>query len=573
MAALLLTAASASAAGTSRTINPVGKVKLRQLAAEARRAPYRPALRNSPAQRQWRALEAAKHEGAPAGLRTQLKPPEVPGLPTVSDENNLGFEGLDIRDTVFTNGFELEPPDQGLCGGTFEGTTYLFESVNLALALYDTDTNQYTPAVDLNSFFGQAPIFDPATGRWGPFLSDPKCYFDPDTGHWFHTILKIDLDPETGAFGTRSATLVAASAGKDPFGPYTLYSIDATDSSHPGCPCFGDQPLLGADANGLYLSTAEYSIAGTAFNGAQVYAANKRALAAGGPARIVHIETGTTRTGTVQPATAPSGRYETAQQGTEYFMSSFECVPPDCHVDEGSLENQITVWALTHTNSLRTANPNLRLLRRDLTSEVYGQPVPQQQKDGPHPLGQSVGEPVPEVEANDSRMNQVVFAGGRLWSGVNTIVTPGPRDGIAWFSLDPAVSDRSVSADIRKQGYLAARNAFLSFPSIGVNDGGRGVVAYSVMGPNLYPSAGWTPIGSQGAGGTVRIARAGFRPEDGFTCYTEFVGGDEAECRWGDYSASFALPNGDVWSAAELIGDNGRTGGANWSTFVWPVKF
>jgi hypothetical protein len=199
--------------------------------------------------------------------------------------------------------------------------------------------------------------------------------------------------------------------------------------------------------------------------------------------------------------------------------------------------------------------------------------VPQRQKAGPHPLGQSVGEPVPDVEANDSRMNQVVFAGGRLWSGVNTIVTPGPRDGIAWFSLDPSVSASKVSADIRRQGYLAARNAFLSFPSIGVNDAGRGVVAYSVMGPNLYPSAGWTRIDKGGANGTVRIARVGFRPEDGFTCYTEFVGGDEAECRWGDYSASFALPNGDVWSAAEFIGDNGRTVGANWSTFVWPVTF
>jgi hypothetical protein len=571
-AALLLTAASASAAGTAASIDPIGKVNLRDLAAHARQVPYRPVLRNSAAQRQWRAREAAKHEGAPSALRTQLKPPNVPGLPTVADENTRGFEGLDIKDTVFTNGFEVEPPDQGLCGGKFEGVTYLFESVNLAIALYDTDTNQYTPALDLNSFFGQAPSVDPATGRSGPFLSDPKCYFDPDTGHWFHTVLKIDVDPVTGAFGTTSATLVAASATRDPFGPYVLYSIDATDRKGPGCPCFGDQPLLGADANGLFVSTAEYSIAGAEFNGAQIYAADKRALAAGGPADVVHLATGTTRTGTVQPATSPNGRYETAQQGTEYFMSSFECVPPDCHVDAGSLEDQITVWAVTHTSSLRTASPALRLLQTDLTSEVYGQPVPQRQKGGPHPLGQSLNEPVPEVEANDSRMNQVVFAGGRLWSGVNTIVTPGPRDGIAWFSLTPAVSAKSVSADIRRQGYLAATNAFLSFPSIGINDDGRGVVAYSVMGPKLYPSAGWTGIDKGGADATVRIARTGFRPEDGFTCYPDEPGG-EAECRWGDYSASFALPNGDVWSATEFIGDNGRTTFGNWSTFIWPVKF
>jgi hypothetical protein len=133
-------------------------------------------------------------------------------------------------------------------------------------------------------------------------------------------------------------------------------------------------------------------------------------------------------------------------------MSSFECVPPDCGVQEGLLENRISVWALTHTSSLRTADPRLRLQQTTLTSEVYGQPVPQQQRPGPHPLGESVGEPVPEVEANDARMNQVVYADGRLWSGVNTIVTPGPRDGIAWFSVVPSVSTGQLSADIRPAG-------------------------------------------------------------------------------------------------------------------------
>jgi hypothetical protein len=565
---MVLAAAPASAVPA---IRPIGSVNVRDLAARARVAPLRPALRNSPGQVQWRAREAAKHQGGPPEQRTQLAPPTVRGLPIISDPSPLGFEGLDIRDTVFTQGFELEPPDQGLCGATVNGTTYLFESVNLAITLFDSDANQYMPALDINAFFNQAPAFDPATGQFGPLLADPKCYFDPDTGHWFHTILKIDQDPLTGILGSSSATLLAASAGSDPFGPYTVYSIDGTNADHPGCPCFGDQPLLGADASGLFISTAEYSIAGTQFNGAQIYAMDKRALAVGGPLNVVHLETGTTRTGTVQPATAPNGRYETDQQGTQYFMSSFDCVPPDCHVEAGSLQTAITIWAVTHTRTLSSATPDVRLLHTDVPTEVYGQPVPQQQKEGPHPLGASVNEPVPEVEANDSRMNQVVFAAGRLWSGVNTIVDPGPRDGIAWFSVAPSVSSNAVTAEISRQGYLAARNAFLSFPSMGVNDVGRGVVAFSVMGPNTFPSAGWTTVGRHRAGPVVRIAGAGFRPEDGFTCYTQFAGGDEAECRWGDYSASFALPNGEVWSAAQYIGDGARTTFGNWSTFIWPV--
>lgn len=500
----------------------------------------------------------------------------MPGLPVVLDEAASGFDGLSHLDQALASGVQLEPPDQGLCGGGVGGTTYLFESTNLALALYDTSGIQYTPAIDLNSFYGLAPFFDTSTQTYGPFLSDPKCYFDPDTGHWFHTVLEIGVDPTTGNFTNEAQTLIAVSATDDPLGSYNIYAIDATDPTHPHCPCFGDQPLLGADANGLYVSTAEYSLQplGAFSNGAQIYALDKRALESGGTAEAVHIATGTTRTGTVQPATAPNGRYETARGGTEYFMSGFDCLPPDCHINSG-LGNRITVWALTNTTSLRTTSPAVTLSASSITSEVYGQPVPQSQRPGPRPLGSSLGEPLPLVTANDTRMNQVVYANGRLWSGLNTIVDPGPRDGVAWFNVRPSLSLPTVRATVAKQGYLAAQGAFVSFPSIGVNDAGSGVIAYSLMGAAYYPSAAWTAIDGTGTSGPVRIARSGFRPEDGFTCYPEFYPPGTPPpitCRWGDYSASFALPSGEIWSGAELIGGGAREPLANWGTFVWPIS-
>jgi hypothetical protein len=182
-----------------------------------------------------------------------------------------------------------------------------------------------------------------------------------------------------------------------------------------------------------------------------------------------------------------------------------------------------------------------------------------------------VGEENPEIEANDARMNQVVYAAGRLWGGVNTRVAPGDRDGIAWFQVKPRVSAKSVAGRIARQGYVAAKEdaTFLTFPSIGVNDAGRGVVAYSFMGARYYPSAAQTHIDLDGLHGPVQIVRNGFKPEDGFSCYEAF--GETEACRWGDYSASFAFPTGEVWSATEFIGDNARTTFANWSTFVWPA--
>jgi hypothetical protein len=565
----------AHAAGT---IKKVGTVNLRAAVAGAKHAQYRPALRNLPASKQFAALEERRNEEDAALRKTPpaLQPPTVAGQRITSNEIQRGFEGLDIRDTVFSQGFEVEPPDQGLCGGKFEATTFLWEEVNLAIGLFDTQQSQYTPpGLGLNVLYGVGPAFNFDTGEFGPFLSDPKCYFDPDTGRWFHTVLEADVDPDTGDLTGGANTLLAVSKTRDPLGPYTVYAIDA---SHAGCTlCIGDQPLIGADANGFYISTAEYDLdppAGSpGFFGAQIYALDKRALAAGvASPTAVHLEPGTKFTGSVQPATSPNARYETAQSGTEYFMSAQDCEPPDCHVDPDSLENTIHVWALTHTSTLTTRNPNLRLFDRTVKSEVYGQPIPQRQKNGVHPLGQSHNAPVPPVEANDARMNQVVFAGGRLWGGVNTIANPGPRDGIAWFSVTPSVSSSGVHADISEQGYVAGRDrtSFVSFPSIGVNDAGQGVIAYSLMGDRYYPSAAHTGINRKGLTTGVEIVRNGFKPEDGFTCYEDE--GFGPNCRWGDYSASFALPTGEIWSATEFIGDNARTTFANWSTFVWPFR-
>jgi hypothetical protein len=571
--ALLVLAAPAHAEGTVEPVAKVGTVDYRTVVRNARPRPARPELRNSPAQVEWREFEERRFEGQGAALTapTSLTPPSVAGSGVVIDPIQEGFEGEDIQDTVFTNGSEVEPPDQGLCGGTVEGTTYLFESVNLSIALYDTTTSKLTPSVDLNSFFGQAPVFDPDTERYGPFLSDPKCYFDPVLRRWYHTVLLLGVRPKTGDFNGKAATLIAASTSSDPLGTYNLYSIDASDPGGEGCPCFGDQPLLGADRRGLYVSTAEYGIDTDAFHGAQIFALDKVALATGSGGNVVHIDTGTQKTGTVQPATSPNGGYETALGGTEYFLAAFDCEPPDCHVDADSLENTIEIFALTHTDSIRTANPQLKLSSKLLPSETYGQPVPQRQKPGFHPYGASLGEPVPKVESNDARMNQVVFTGGRLWSGLTTIVRPGPRDGIAWFEVQPllALQKDQVSGEIKQQGYLATADTggFLSFPSVGVSDAGRGVIAYSLMGDRYWPSTAWTGIDRQGLTTNVRVAQPGAKPEDGFSCYPN----DEFLCRWGDYTASFALPDGTVWSATEFIG-NQRTTYANWSTFVFPVK-
>jgi hypothetical protein len=234
--------------------------------------------------------------------------------------------------------------------------------------------------------------------------------------------------------------------------------------------------------------------------------------------------------------------------------------------------NKITIWALTNTQSLTTSNPNPHLSLSNIHSEKWGTPVPQQQRPGPRPLGDSVKEPLRPVVPGfgDSRMNQVEFADGLLWAGLDTVVAHPAGDGIAYFIVHPSIRNGQVHGTIHNQGYVSAAHTFLSLPSVGVNGDGRGVIAMSLMGPHNYPSAAQINIDGNGVEGPVQIERVGFRPDDGFGCYEAF--GGPPDCVWSLYSASAGTPNGPVYSATEFIGDNARTSSANWSTFIWPAR-
>jgi hypothetical protein len=146
----------------------------------------------------------------------------------------------------------------------------------------------------LNRFFGlPSEIVRSNPPVFGPFLSDPRVYFDKDTNTFFTTELEIDTDPAAGNFLTgaaaKSRTFIAVT--HDPTSTWTVLSNETTnDGGQFGpCPCFGDQPLIGADANGFYVSTNSFSISPQSFRGAQLYAISKGPLAAGSITTVVHF--------------------------------------------------------------------------------------------------------------------------------------------------------------------------------------------------------------------------------------------------------------------------------------------
>lgn len=520
-----------------------------------------------------------------------------------------GFEGLNLYQQRYARGgnqFTVEPPDQGLC----VGNGYVVEAVNDVINVYNSSGQSVLPdntatnivagsprnvnhAVDLNSFYGYIPAINRSTGARGPSVTDPSCLYDAATQRWFVVVLTYEAD-------LTNHLDLAVSKTADPTGQWNIYRTDVTNDGtntggvNPG-PYLGDYPHMGADANGIYLTTNAYPWLHNGFAGAQIYAFSKAQLAAGAASvTMVHLDTsgmvnapsdaGSTQPGfTVWPAQSPANQFDADNGGTEYFLSSNaadEATHPKAGFGGNYTSSQLVAWSLTNTSSLNSASPALSLSNKVLAVNQYAIP-PKQKQPGSGtsataatPQGYCIndttsatiagvgcwrllfgGQPahtevISTPDSNDTRMQQVTYANGRLWGALDTALNPGggaQRAGIAWFVVNPG-SDKVVN-----QGYLGAAGTDFTYPAIGVTASGRGVIAFTATGDALNPSSGYAPIDAVAGVGSWNVVPGGTgaAPDDGFTSYKAEVG-NPPRTRWGDYSAA-AVDGSSIWIASEYV--------------------
>lgn len=533
---------------------------------------------------QWPEIAPADGDAGPdrSGSVTLPASSTNPGNgPKAKSNPKLGthFDGLNFRQQRLANGgnqFSVEPPDQGMC----VGNGFVLESVNDVLRVYGTDGTPKTGVVDLNTFYGYPAAINRTTGVRGPTVTDPSCYFDAETQRWFQTVLTLDTNPANGALTGPNHLDVAVSKTGDPTGGWNLYRVPVQDDgtqgtpNHncPGGPCIGDYPHIGADANGFYITTNEYPLFADGYMGAQIYAFSKHALAAG-PASVAvtQIDTGVGSGHelagnpgfTVWPAQAPGGAPASAGlSGSEYFLSSNAAE----EANGTGTSSSIGLWTLSNTASLDTASPALQLTNQLLASETYTIPPKANQKPGSTPLGDCINDttsPTPfgpgcwrfifgaqpphnmvetKLDSNDTRMQQVVYANGKIWGALDTGVDMGNGDvraGAAYFIVTPG-------GQIHQQGYVALPHNNVTYPTVSALDNGRGVMSFTVAGDDYYPSVGYAGLDPVAGAGAVQIAQAGAGPQDGFSGYPVLSSRE----RWGDYGA--AATNGkSIWFSQE----------------------
>jgi hypothetical protein len=562
--------------------------------------------------------ELAKGEESDGGSETHISPTGVPVVsPTpVAGAQGLkrSFQGLNGFDQRFANNgnqFSVEPPDQGLCANS----GYVFEVVNDVLRIYRTGGTAASGVTDLNTFYGYAPQINRTTGAEGPQVTDPTCLFDASTHRWFVNALTYEVNPTTGDPLGPNHLDVAVSKTSNPLGGYSIFRLPVQDNgtqgtpSHAGCPCIGDYPHIATDKYGFYVTTNEYpwssapGIFGNNFNGAQIYAFDKAALAAGASrVNVVQFSKTALHQGstvvpgfTLAPAQVPDSAYQTANNGTEYFLSSIagaEAQPAGFTGQAAALGS----YALTNTASLHSAKPAVKLTGTLRPSERYVFPPLSNQKPGPIPLGnfctqvdcfglgvqQTAEGP---LDSNDTRMQQVYYAHGQLYAALDTGVQVNGRlqAGIAWFLVNPGSSPST--SRVAHQGYIGVAGQNVIFPAIAATSSGAGAMAYTLVGTSYYPSAGYSLVSSTAVERQVRLAAAGAGPQDGFTEYEPVNGpGSAPRPRWGDYGA--AVPVGStIWLGSEYIAQscsfatyqkdmtcgNTRAPLINWSTRISAV--
>jgi hypothetical protein len=561
-----------------------------------------------------RALSTGPGKGASANSDKKAK-----SNPTF----NFGFEGLNHYQQRYSRGgnqFSVEPPDQGMCVGNGQ----VVEAVNDVFNVYSATTGQsllpdntatnivagfprdVNHAVDLNSFYGYSPAINRSTGVRGEFVTDPSCIYDAQTQRFFLVVLSLDSQvpgPCQGVFSCVNHLDLAVSQTNDATGGWNIYKIDVTNDgtntggANPG-PYLGDYPHIGADANGIYLTTNAYPWHENGFGGAQIYALSKAQLAAGAAVvSMQHIDTsgmvaapsdaGSTQPGfTLWPSQSPgASQFNLANNGTEYFMSSNAADETQMPVSGNAgtrTSSQLIVWTMTNTASLDTS-PAVSLTNQILTVGQYGVPPKAKQPgsggapDATVPQGMCLNDETtatiagtgcyrllvsttvhnltkPEVvmahDSNDTRMQQVDYANGKLWGALDTALNPngGPqRAGIEWFIVNS-------SAGKAKSGYLGASGHDFTYPAIGVTAAGRGVMAFTDTGDTTYPSAAYAPIDALAGVGSWNDVTGGLgaAADDGFSGYKAQNFPNPIRPRWGDYGAA-AVDGNSVWIASEYI--------------------
>lgn len=460
------------------------------------------------------------------------------------------FVGLTDFDQAVANGgvnHEVTPPDQGLCTGFdpgVPGQAVVFEPINSAIRETGVD-GQHLPGHPLlgNQDVSFSHFWEPNA------FSDPRCFFLPESRTFIFTVIgAVQSGPDQGQTSTDIAVFNRRG--------FAVYQIDTSS----GGKFFGDQPHVGYDSNNLYITTDAFNASGSGFFGATLFIVPLRQLeredATLNEVFFAPVSLAGIPIRTLEPAIS------TTPTEIEYLMNSF----PFTATARNLTSNQLGFWKVEHGEELiEGKTQDITLSGHIIQSQTYAFPV------GAVSTGTGVTTNGITSEAllnpDDSRLLQMQFIDGHLWSALDTALTVGSdpvaRDGIAWFDVD------AREGQVEHQGFIASAGNYLLYPAIFRNREGSTIITFSITSATRNPSAAYVIGVHNQRFGNIHLVAQGGGPHTSFSD-TLAVGGRP---RWGDYSAVAFAPNGqDFWMATEYIDAAHPDPFDNWATRVFAVR-
>jgi hypothetical protein len=389
-------------------------------------------------------------------------------------------DAMNATDNGKLYGFDVEPPDQGLCAGHGD----VMESINVGeIQVFDGSSLQpISSPTSLDSLMG-------LTGLGWSSGGDISCLFDPSNGgHWFITEFvatnsEANGGPFTSCFdgGVPDSCRegIAVSTGPDPTNTsWNVYFLDPNTFS-PKDPGHGfllnDFAKIATTGDAFLLFYDEFDAKGPyppcpaadciSFDGAQEFALDKAALENGTTVNLVHENMGRDRTvqppdgncftgpgaGTdcwaqVIPAASPGGEFDTANGGTGFMVAALDFNAFATLTGNG--DNRIAVFDWTGLSNISSPNCSacgsikfghqLFTGVQSYTDDGQACLVDQgaqcglaPQKAGTVDLGtfcrtfkQAPKQPCPEngLNTNGDGATEASYANGQLWFGVQTLL-------------------------------------------------------------------------------------------------------------------------------------------------------
>ena len=452
------------------------------------------------------------------------------------------FQGMADSASICPYFGGCQPPDMALAASP----NWVLQSVNTSVAVYNT-SGHIQPGWPKNSqmFFN---VRNPGKcDPHGPFLSDPRAFYDPNDGRFWLATLQVE-----GAFGLNNCPFltlywIAVSQTSNPNGSWNVFAFDMSL----GTTNFADYTQFGFDAHAIYFNANMFNNAGTAYVYDELFAANKKAMEMGQKVAAFgfsHLSVGGVLVDTVQPTEGEFPAH--AGPPSAVFINAFNMNgDPQGHDCLTTACSGLEVWGMT--------NPGTR--SETLTGVFV-------------PTGSYISPPNADqpgcnqcIETIDTRITGTpVFNNGQISWSLDTAAMNSTQvvPAIFWGQVIPQIKNGQLVGAVLFQsgifGFEGDQDA--SFGAMMPDVNGNLIMIYDTMSHTLNPSTAFTgrrasfPLGQFHDQG--RFLQKGLAPT--------------LDSRWGDYEATSydGFSTDHIWMASEYSGSN-----QDWHTVIGKTQF